>query len=133
MQVPQDELLSEALAALRSAYCPYSGFAVGAAVLAQGGQITQGCNVENASLGLSACAERNAIAAAVARGMRPGGLQAVLVVADAPDPPRPCGACLQVIAEFAAPECAVLCCTAAGQCQRYALSELLPHPFTLAR
>jgi cytidine deaminase len=133
MQVPYDELLAVALTAMRGAYCPYSSFAVGAAVLAEGGLVTGGCNVENVSLGLSSCAERNAIAAAVARGMRPGELKAVLIAADAAEPPLPCGACLQFIAEFAAPECEVLCCTAAGQCQRHMLSDLLPHPFRLAR
>ncbi|MDD5656399.1 MAG: cytidine deaminase [Elusimicrobia bacterium] len=88
-------LVAAAVAAQKSSYCPYSRFPVGAAVLTDSGRIYTGCNVENASYGLSICAERVAVCNAVARGRR--ALRAVCVVAGAA---RPCGACRQVLAEF---------------------------------
>jgi cytidine deaminase len=100
-------LLTAARDAARHAYCPYSNFHVGAAVQADG-KIFRGCNVENASYGLTICAERNAIFAAVASGARRIQAIALACVDAANDAPAalrmPCGACRQVIAEFAAPE-----------------------------
>ena len=87
-------LVAAAEAAQKKAYCPYSHFPVGAAVLA-GGEIYAGCNVENASYGLSLCAERNAVAAAVGAGRR--DIRAVAIVARQC---KPCGACRQVLIEF---------------------------------
>jgi cytidine deaminase len=94
----REELLAAAREAQAAAYCPYSNFAVGAAVLTTDGAIYRGCNVENASYGLTICAERNAIAAAIAGGRM--DLVAIAVVTSAKTPARPCGACRQVIAEF---------------------------------
>jgi len=94
-------LLKGAARAAENAYCPYSQFRVGAAVLAADGTIFTGCNVENASYGLTICAERNAIWAAVAAGCRE--FQALAVVTSSGDTPYPCGACGQVIAEFCGP------------------------------
>src|SRR5438034_736315 len=97
--------------ARQTAYCPYSQYAVGAALATTKSALFEGCNVEDISYGLSMCAERNAIAAAVLGGMRLGELQAIALVAGstAPTPSGqdaphalPCGACLQVVAEFAA-------------------------------
>jgi cytidine deaminase len=88
------QLIAAAEAAQKNAYCPYSHFPVGAAVLA-GGAIYAGCNVENASYGLSLCAERSAVTAAVGAGRR--SIQAVAIVARQC---KPCGACRQVLMEF---------------------------------
>jgi cytidine deaminase len=85
--------------------------------------------VENVSLGLSVCAERNAIAAAVCAGMLPGQLQEVVVVADTKEAVRPCGACRQVIAEFAAPDCTVTCMNLRKASCSYRWDELMPLSF----
>jgi cytidine deaminase len=91
-------LLAMARRAGRKAYAPYSKFRVGAALLAGDGRVFTGCNVENASYGLSQCAERNAVARAVAEGCR--DFRAIAVASDRPEPASPCGACRQVLAEF---------------------------------
>jgi cytidine deaminase len=95
-------LLAAAEAAMRRAYAPYSKYKVGAAVCDESGRISAGCNVENASYGLTLCAERNAVAAAMAGGAK--RITAVAIVASGSAPPFPCGACRQVLAEFAAPD-----------------------------
>lgn len=87
-------LLEEARRAAEAAYAPYSGFSVGAAALARDGRLFLGANVENASYGLTLCAERAALARAVAEGVRPGTIEAVAATAS------PCGACRQWLAEF---------------------------------
>ncbi len=118
-----------ARAVRRRAYAPYSGFQVGAAVLTAGGRIFTGVNVENASYGLTICAERAAIQAAVAAGQC--RLRAVLIVA--PHAAPPCGACRQVLAEFAGPDCPVYLAEPAGRTppKRLRLGELLPLAFKL--
>lgn len=93
-----DMLIAEATAVRDHAHAPYSGFKVGAAVLAADGRVFTGCNVENASYGLAVCAERNAIGAAIAAGC--SKLVAVAVATDTSPPATPCGACRQVMAEF---------------------------------
>lgn len=94
-----DLLVDAAWAVREQAYAPYSKFAVGAALLTRDGRVVVGCNVENLSYGLTQCAERVAIGAAVAAGRR--DIVAVAVVADTKVPISPCGACRQVMAEFA--------------------------------
>src|SRR6188474_2448869 len=94
----EDQLISAAIAARLEAHAPYSNFKVGAALLAKDGRVFTGCNVENLSYGLTMCAERVAIGAAVAAGVR--DFQGVAVVADTGVPISPCGACRQVLSEF---------------------------------
>ena len=94
-----DALIEAAVKARNAAYAPYSKFAVGAAVLTKSGRVFSGCNVENISFGLTICAERAAIFSAVASGEMQ--FDAVAVVADSIHPVTPCGACRQVMAEFA--------------------------------
>jgi cytidine deaminase len=121
------ELLKRAIQARRNSYAPYSHFAVGAALLTVGGRIYTGTNVENASYGLSLCAERVAIAKAVSEGEK-SFVKIALVCPSDKDPCRPCGACLQVLREFA-PEIIVIMGNLQGQMETRALPELLPHPF----
>ena len=120
-----DTLIASALKAQKNAYCPYSGFPVGAAVLAEG-KIYAGCNVENASYGSSLCAERTAVAAAVAAGARK--LQRIVVVAKFS---RPCGACRQIMLEFsdAGTEIVLISQQGRGQVLKTKLHKLLPHAF----
>jgi len=96
-----DSLVDAAWAARENAYAPYSNFRVGAAMLLKGGAVAIGCNIENASYPLCLCAERAALANAVAQhGAKPGDLWAIAVVAEAPNPVPPCGACRQALSEF---------------------------------
>lgn len=115
-----------AIEAARRAYAPYSRFAVGAAVLSDDGRIHAGANVENASFGLSICAERNAIFRAVADGAR--RIDALLVYTPTAGPTPPCGACRQVLAEFGT-DALVVCCSDDGGDRRYRLADLLPDAF----
>jgi cytidine deaminase len=117
-------LLSEASAARDRAYAPYSGFEVGAALVTPAGKVYRGCNVENASYGLTVCAERVAIQSAVADGER--AFQAVAIVTSASKPIPPCGACRQVLAEFGV-ETVIL---PGDPPDVKPLSAYLPHSFT---
>jgi cytidine deaminase len=122
-----DELKRRAREAATRAYAPYSGFAVGAAVLTEGGEIHSSANVENASFGLSNCAERNAIFQAVTHGARK--LAALAVYTPTSGVTTPCGACRQVLSEFGA-DAIVICCTDDdARERRFALAELLPAAF----
>lgn len=112
--------------AAKRAYAPYSRFSVGAAVLAASGRIYAGCNVENASYGLSNCAERSAIFLAVAAGERE--LTCVAVYTPTSSPTAPCGACRQVIHEFG-PEARVVSFCAGPDEIDVSLDALLPHSF----
>lgn len=126
-EIPWDRLFDAAASAQARAYAPYSRFPVGAAVLMDDGQIWAGCNVENASYGLSTCAEQNAIARAVGEGG--GRVLGLAIVANATAPCPPCGRCRQILAEFAAPEVPVRSHAPSGAEARYTAGELLPHAF----
>jgi cytidine deaminase len=127
----REKMIAEALEAQASAYCPYSNFAVGAAVLTCNGLIFRGCNVENASYGLTICAERNAIAAAVSAGQL--NLIAVVVVTNSPKPARPCGACRQVISEFSIADSPtiIVSISKTGEGVEENINTLLPAQFNL--
>jgi cytidine deaminase len=121
-----DGLIDAARRAQQQAYAPYSRFRVGAAVEGEDGTIFAGCNVENASYGLVMCAERVAIGAAVAAGVR--RFRRVAVVSDSEPPAAPCGACRQVIFEFA-PDADVLA-VGPRSSHRWTMRELLPAAFS---
>ena len=121
------ELYEAACQAREKAYAPYSHFAVGAAVRAADGRIFTGCNIENASYGLSLCAERCAIFAGVKEGARE--FTALCVPADTPGPVSPCGACRQVMAEFSIPR--IQLTNLQGAWKEMTVAELLPYAFEL--
>ena len=120
-------LRERAFTAMDRAYAPYSNFKVGAALLATDGSITDGCNVENASYPAGLCAERSAIAAAVARGNR--SFEMIVVATEAEEPTPPCGICRQVLEEFS-PHALVMSFTRDGREARWTMDELLPKAFT---
>lgn len=120
-----EDLLGEARKAMASAYAPYSSFTVGAALLAEDGTVWTGCNVENASFGLTVCAERVAVFGAVAGGRR--AFVSLALVSTAEKAVPPCGACLQVLSEFA-PELHVIS-QGRGQPVEWSLDDLLPERF----
>ena len=120
------ELLNLAREAKENAYVPYSHFAVGAALECADGQVVCGCNVENAAFGSTICAERTALVSAVSRGLRE--FTRIAVWADSREYPMPCGACRQVLSEFA-PSMEVLCARGDGRYVSYRLSDLLPAAF----
>jgi cytidine deaminase len=122
-----NEMLEVARAMMPSAYVPYSGFHVGAAVLNEDGTIRPGVNIENASYPLSVCAERNAVASMVISGH--AKILAVAVATDADTPTPPCGGCRQVLWEFGDEDTPVVAEGAKGVRARWRLGELLPHAF----
>jgi cytidine deaminase len=125
----KEEMIAAARAAFKNAHAPYSNFPVGSAILTERGVLYLGCNVENASYGLTICAERNAIFAAVAAegsGMR---IKAVAVATERDGPCAPCGACRQVIYEFG-PDALILFRGQSGT-EQMAITKLLPEGFRL--
>jgi cytidine deaminase len=120
-------LRDRAMAAMEHAYAPYSSFHVGAALLGSDGSITEACNVENAAFPAGTCAERAALASAVARGVR--SFRTVVIATSADEPAPPCGMCRQALIEFS-PELEVVSVTRGGKEARWRLADLLPHAFT---
>jgi cytidine deaminase len=121
-----EELIKAAKHARRAAYAPYSHFKVGAALLSRDGRVFTGCNVENASYGLTICAERAAICKAVSEGTR--RFAKIAVVTGADEVTSPCGACRQVLWEFSH-DLVVIMVNVKGKRQTCSISELLPAPF----
>ena len=120
------ELIRMALKAREGAYTPYSDLLVGAALRAEDGRVFTGCNVENAALGSTICAERTACCKAVSEGHRE--FRRIAIYADSENWCTPCGACRQFLAEFS-PDMEVLCAKAGNRYVSYKLSELLPYTF----
>ena|SRR5688500_12517614 len=120
-------LLQVARNALASSYSPYSQFAVGSAVIADDGSIVAGCNVENASYGLTICAERVAIFSAIAQGRK--RISAIAIANKAGEFSVPCGACRQVMVEFATPDLEIILEDKKGELRVLKLGDLLPEPF----
>jgi cytidine deaminase len=122
-----EAMFTAAEAARKRAHAKYSKFHVGAALFCADGTIVPGCNVENASYGLTICAERSAIARMVCEGKK---LVAVAIVVDSTRPTPPCGMCRQVMAEFGPSSMEVRSRNIEGSEEKYTLGELLPHAFT---
>lgn len=122
----REDLKSAAIAMLDRAYCPYSHFAVGAALECADGTVFTGCNIENAGYSPTICAERTAVAKAVSEGHR--DFVRIAVAGRSADFCVPCGVCRQVLQEFA-PDMEILCLNGRGEEQVFSLTELLPHGF----
>lgn len=122
-----DPLLEAALDARRNAFAPFSKFLVGAALEHNDGRVFTGCNVENATYGLTVCAERVAVFKAVSEGAH-RGFRRIAVAADADKPTPPCGACRQILWEFCG-DIEILLVNPSGQSESMHLSELFPRPF----
>lgn len=123
---PLEKLINVARAAMEKAYSPYSNFPVGAALISKEGNVYSGCNVENASYGLTCCAERVAIFKAVADGIK--HFKAIAIIANTDMPCTPCGACRQVMSEFA-PDMEVYMVSKKGNYIKAKVTELLPGSF----
>ena len=129
MRMTDQELVERAFSMLEQAYCPYSGFPVGAALECDDGTVYTGCNVENAAYGSTICAERTALVKAVSEGKR--SFVRLAIAGNSEDCCWPCGACRQMLYEFA-PELKVLAARKDHSYEETTLSELLPHGFGAA-
>lgn len=125
----KEKLAKPALTARENAYAPYSGFKVGAAILCESGKIYAGANIENVSYGLTNCAERSAIFTAMSAGERKVCAIAIAGGKDECDYTMPCGACRQVLSEFADENCPVYLVKSETEIKEYTLGELLPYAF----
>lgn len=129
-QAQYERLLPEAIAAAGAAWCPHSNFPVGAALLTADDRIIRGCNVENASYGLTNCAERGALFSAIAQGHTPASFKAMLVYAPNVALISPCGACRQVMHDLMSPHCVVYCVGhEAAAAREWTVEQLLPGAF----
>ena len=126
----KDKLINEALEAQKNAYAPYSKFKVGAAILTETGNIYKGCNVENASLGASICAERNAATTAIAKEGKVR-FKAIAIASTSDEPAPPCGICRQFLSEFTDTEAPVYLVSAkSGKTKEFSFGKLMPESFT---
>jgi cytidine deaminase len=126
------QLFHSAKTASDNAYSPYSGAKVGASVLDETGNVHSGCNMENASYSLTQCAERNALAAAMQAGMKPGSAHTILIYATGFEVLAPCGACRQVISELMAKDTLIVSCKSETDYSNWSIADLLPEPFILS-
>jgi cytidine deaminase len=126
--VDAPSLREAAVAALENAYAPYSNFRVGAALRTADGRVVTGCNMENSAYGLAICAETLAVASAVSQGL--SAFEEIAIATEDVEPTPPCGACRQVLNEFA-PNIKISSYTRAGREASWTLDELLPHAFVL--
>jgi cytidine deaminase len=124
-----EQLRNSAIRASGNAYSPYSGFRVGAAIADRNGHVYEGCNIENASFGLTQCAERNAIAAATCAGAAPEDLVYLVVYKSGPAPLPPCGACRQVMHEMMAPDSRVVAVCDSDASLTWSKDQYLPDAF----
>jgi cytidine deaminase len=129
MMRKEKELIKAAKEALKNAYAPYSRFKVGAAVLTKKGNIYKGCNMENSSYGLTVCAERNAVANAIANGEK--DFEAIAIITNSKKLRTPCGACRQTIIEFGK-DILIIMCNLEGKKKVRAIKELLPEHFEIS-
>lgn len=123
------QLKEKAARSAARSYSPYSRFPVGAAVISEEGAIYGGCNVENASFGLTQCAERSALAAAICDGVKPGTLKTLVIYTPGGTAHSPCGACRQVMHELMAEDSQVISCCDGEQQLLWSPSQYLPDPF----
>ena len=131
MNIEENKLLTLVNAAkegFENAYAPYSNFHVGAAALTANGKVVKGCNVENASYGLTVCAERNCLAQGVISGEK--SFSAIVIYTNQEKLTPPCGACRQVIVEFLAPDALVMAVNHNNDKKQWTVNELLPDAFT---
>ena len=126
-----NELIAAAFQSLENAHAPYSNYGVGAGLLCSDGTVFKGCNIENASFGLTNCAERTAIFSAIAAGKTE--FKAIAIAASSKPAPFPCGACRQVLAEFCNPDFSIYVTNGADDYETTTLGELLPHSFDFRR
>lgn len=131
MDINTEQLLAAARDAARHAHSPYSRFGVGCALATTDGAIVPGCNVENASYGLTICAERNALFAAVARGYRSHHMQAMAIYTPGEHLHSSCGACRQVMIELMPAQAQLLLCCDGDEVRSMTVAECLPDPFRL--
>ena len=125
-----EKLIRSAINARDQAYAPHSHFYVGAAILMHDGEIVVGCNVENASFGLTQCAERSALTAAVCAGEKPGSLVGLVLYIPGERVHPPCGACRQVMRELMSEDSTVHSCCDTDEVRSWHASDYLPDPFT---
>lgn len=131
MDAATKALFERAVEASKYAYSPYSNVKVGACVLDDQGRMHSGCNVENASYGLTQCAERNALANAISTGMPASQANTILIYAEGFEVLTPCGACRQVMSELLPQDATVISCVSDTQSKSWTVGELLPDPFKL--
>ncbi len=124
-----ETLIKHAKDAMKNAYIPYSKFAVGAAILLKDGTIIKGSNIENASYGLSNCAERSALFSVYSQGYKKEDIVAMAVIGKTSEPISPCGACRQVINELVSKDVPIYLANLKGDVKKTTIKELLPYSF----
>ncbi len=123
------DLIKEAIKAREKAYAPYSKFKVGAAILLKNGEVIHGANIENASYGLSNCAERSALFSLYSKGFKKEDIKEMAIVGDTNQPISPCGACRQVMNELLPKETSIYLTNLKGDLKKTTIKELLPYSF----